>query len=280
MYWFRPFSLMLVLAAAATGGCAGSGKGLDSNGQPVSGGGTEPLTADFQSIQDNVFTPICTRCHIGASAPEGLQLDEAHSYALLVGVPSVEVPSLMRVKPSDPDNSYMVRKIQGGPGIVGGQMPLGGPPLPQATIDTIRQWIANGAQNSQASPAMVQRQLRPAFDVVTTSPADSAVLSAPISDIVVAFSQEVDASLVNSTTVTVERIASLSLLTPTGPPLTVSLRLAAGNPSAILIHAPRPLEEGTYRVTLRGTGGGALADVNAVPMGTDYYFVFTVEPQR
>jgi hypothetical protein len=253
---------------------------LDSNGQPISGGGTEPLTADFQSIQDNVFTPICTRCHIGASAPEGLQLDEAHSYALLVGVPSVEVPSLMRVKQSDPDNSYLVRKIQGGPGIVGGQMPLGGPPLPQATIDTIRQWIANGAANSQAAPAMVQRQLRPAFEVVTTSPADAAILSAPISDMVVAFSQEVDASLVNLTTVSVEKIASLSLLTPEGPPLPVSLRLAAGNPSAILIHAPRALEAGTYRVTLRGTGGGALADVNAVPMGTDYYFVFTVEPQR
>jgi hypothetical protein len=272
---------MLALAAAAGAGCAGSGKGLDANGQPIgSGGGTQPLTADFQSIQDNVFTPICTRCHIGAGAPEGLQLDEAHSYALLVGVPSVEVPSLMRVKPSDPDSSYLVRKISGGPGIVGGQMPLGGPALPQATIDTIRQWITNGAQNSPASPAMAQRQVRPAFDVVTTSPPDSAVVHGPISDIVVAFSQEVDASLVNSTTVSVEKITSPSLLTPAGPPLPVALRLAEGNPAAILIHALSPLEEGMYRVTLRGTGGGALADVNAVAMGTDYYFVFTVEPQR
>jgi hypothetical protein len=186
----------------------------------------------------------------------------------------------MRVKASDPDNSYLVRKIQGGPGIVGGQMPLGGPYLPQATIDTIRQWIANGAMNSQASPAMAQRQVRPAFDVVTTSPADTAVVPAPLSDIVVAFSQEVDASLVNSTTVSVERITSPSLMTPAGPPLPMALRLASGNPAAILIHALNPLEPGMYRVTLRGTGGGALADVNAVPMGTDYYFVFTVEPQR
>jgi hypothetical protein len=69
-------------------------------------------------------------------------------------------------------------------------------------------------------------------------------------------------------------------MTPVGPPLPVTLRLVAANPAAILIHASSPLEQGMYRVTLRGTGGGALADVNAVPMGTDYYFVFTVEPQR
>jgi hypothetical protein len=272
--------ILVVAAAAVAAGCAGSGKGLDSNGQPIeSGGGTEPLTADFQSIQDNVFTPICSRCHIGASAPEGLQLDEAHSYSMLVGVPSVEDPSSLRVKPSDPDSSYMVRKIMGGPDISGGQMPLGGPYLPQATIDTIRQWVANGAPNSQAAPAMA-RQVRPAFEVVTTSPPDTAVLTGPVSDVVVAFSREVDASLVNSTTVSVEKITSASLLTPAGPPLAVSMRLAAGNPAAIVIHALRPLDEGMYRVTLRGTGGGALADVNAVVMGTDYYFVFTVEPQR
>ena len=70
-------------------GCAGNGKGLDQNGQPIGSGGATggPVTADFQSIQDNVFTPICAQCHIGASAPEGLQLDAGHSYNLLVGVP-------------------------------------------------------------------------------------------------------------------------------------------------------------------------------------------------
>jgi hypothetical protein len=32
-----------------------------------------------------------------------------------------------------------------------------------------------------------------------------------------------------------------------------------------------------YRVTIRGTGGGgALADMNAQALGTDYSFVFTV----
>src|SRR3982074_18966 len=142
-------ALGLVSCAA---GCAGNGKGLDQNGQPIgSGGSGGPVTADFQSIQANVFTPICSVCHIGASAPQGLQLDAAHSYNLLVGVPSNEQPSLLRVKAGDPDNSYMVRKIEGLPGITGGQMPLGLAPLPQATINAIRQWVTNGAPNAPAA---------------------------------------------------------------------------------------------------------------------------------
>src|SRR5271170_5779847 len=122
------------LAAVLLVACAGNGEGLDANGEPIGSGGNpgEPLTADFQSIQDNVFTPICVRCHSGASAPEGLQLDADHSYALLVGVPSTEVPSLDRVKPGDPDDSYLVQKLEDAPGIVGVQMPFGGPYLPQS----------------------------------------------------------------------------------------------------------------------------------------------------
>src|SRR4051794_27754269 len=103
-------------AAAALYGCAGNGSGLDSNGNPIApggDGGSGGLTADFKSIQDNVFTPICTKCHIGASAPEGLQLDAAHSYALLVGVASAEQPSVLRVAPGNPDASYIIRKLQG-----------------------------------------------------------------------------------------------------------------------------------------------------------------------
>jgi hypothetical protein len=151
----EPFGVWaaLLLAASAAAGCAGNGEGLNANGEPVAAGGpaSGPVTADLQSIQDNVFTPICAQCHIGASAPEGLQLDAAHSYDLLVGIPSNEQPNLLRVMPGDPDDSYMVHKIEGLAGIDGGQMPLGEAPLPQATIDAIRQWIADGAPNVPAS---------------------------------------------------------------------------------------------------------------------------------
>ncbi|MGB6309679.1 MAG: hypothetical protein WBF89_17970, partial [Steroidobacteraceae bacterium] len=171
----------LFLASCAAG-CAGNGEGLDQNGQPLSSGGGSggPVTADFESIQENVFTPICSKCHIGASAPEGLQLDAGHSYNLLVGVPSVEQPNLLRVKPGDPDDSYMVHKIEGLPGIDGGQMPLGETPLPQATIDAIRQWITNGAPNAAAAQAQI-------LAVQTTAPLDRAVVATSPLHILVTF---------------------------------------------------------------------------------------------
>jgi hypothetical protein len=262
-------------------GCAGNGKGLDQNGQPIGSGGNPggPVTADFQSIQANVFTPICSVCHIGAGAPEGLQLDAAHSYNLLVGVPSIEQPNLLRVKPSDPANSYMLHKIEGAPGIVGGQMPLGETPLPQATVAAISQWITNGAPNAPAAAAS-------SFEVQGTVPLDHEMVSAPLPRIVVTFTQEVDASLINESTITVERMANPRL--DPGSPMSsgsarsvaVSRALAGLNPSVLLITPNAPLAPGTYRVTVRGSGGGAVANLNATTLGSDQSFEFTVGPAQ
>jgi hypothetical protein len=262
-------------------GCAGNGKGLDQNGQPIGSGGSTggPVTADFQSIQNNVFTPICSVCHAGAGAPEGLMLDAAHSYNLLVGVPSVEQPNLLRVKPGDPANSYMLHKIEGAPGIVGGQMPLGETPLPQATIAAISQWVANGAPNAQAAAAS-------SFEVQGTVPLDHEMVTAPLPRIVVTFTQEVDASLVNESTITVERMANPRLdpepamAAGSTRSVAVTRALAGLNPSVLLITPNAPLAPGTYRVTVRGSGGGAVANLNATTLGSDQSFEFTLEPAR
>ena len=138
----------LCVAAAVIAGCGGgSGEGLDSNGRPIGEGDdpSGPMTASFSSIQSHVFTPVCTACHSGSAAPRGLRLDAANSYALLVNVPSGGVASLMRVKPGDADNSYLVQKLEGH-AAVGARMPLGGPYLDANTMALIRQWINNGAQ--------------------------------------------------------------------------------------------------------------------------------------
>src|SRR5262245_16490305 len=85
--------------------CAGSGVGLDENGNPIGsdGGGGNPLPVDFEptftNIQNNVFSAICVNCHIGVSAPNGLQLDPANSYDMLVGIASVGRPDVLRVAP-------------------------------------------------------------------------------------------------------------------------------------------------------------------------------------
>jgi hypothetical protein len=262
--------LVVPLSAALLAACAGNGAGLDANGLPLgsTSGAPPSLSADIQSIQDNVFTPVCVRCHSGAGAPQGLQLDAAHSYALLVGVPSVEDPSLPRVKAGVPDSSYLVLKLQGSPGILGAQMPFGGPPLPQATIDVIRQWITNGAPNGARASDHAA-----AFAVAATSPQDQSRVAGPVLQIVVAFNHEVDASLINDTTLRLDRLTADGAA-PSGA---ISARLAADNPSVLLIIPESPLGAGTYRLTLRGTGGGALADVDARALGIDYSSEFTVD---
>ena len=307
--FFAPLLAGVAAVAASLVGCAGNGDGLNSNGQPIgsssgssgsgsgSTGTTSPgtPTADFESIQENVFTPICSPCHSGASAPEGLMLDAAHSYNLLVGVPSNEVPTFDRVKPGDPADSYIIIKLTNAPGIVGNQMPLGEKPLEPATIAAISQWITNGAppaasSTSATSTVNAMQKIQalansapPApFSVTQTSPVNEAVMDPPVNNIVVAFNHEVDASLINYTTLTVDYLGAI---TASGSPdanatvahLPAYAALADGNPNAVVITPIAPLLPGAYRVTVRGTGGGALADRNAQALGSDYSFTFNVD---
>ena len=263
------------MAAALLGGCAGNGVGLDANGNPIGSGSSAPaaLSADFQSIQDNVFTPICTRCHIGANAPEGLQLDAAHSYALLVGVPSAEVPSVLRVKAGDPTDSYLIQKLQNSNGIVGAQMPFGGPYLPQATIDFIRQWIMNGAPQATAAgaPTVAHEQSQPATLMVTaTMPADGSAVAAPLATIAIGFSHEPDASFLGGA-VRLQNITAAPL------PVPVLIAQAQGNPATVLLTPLAPLAPGVYRVTVHGGDATAMTAVGGESLSADYSFTFTVE---
>jgi mono/diheme cytochrome c family protein len=109
-----------------------------------------PPAPTLTQLQADIFTPICSGCHtgVGAGLPGVQNLTAGNTYASIVGVVSIEDPTLKRVNPSDPDNSYLVRKIQGSAGIVGVRMPAVGGPLTQAQIDEVRAWIAAGALNN------------------------------------------------------------------------------------------------------------------------------------
>jgi hypothetical protein len=152
-------------------------------------------------------------------------------------------------------------------------MPFGGPYLPQSTIDVIRTWITNGAQPS----ATAATQHHAGFAVEVTSPDEGAVLSTEMPTIVVAFNHEVDASLVNYTTVMLEKTDTAGTV-----PVAATAALARGNPRVLLITPRAPLAPGSYRVTLRGSGGGALADLGAETLsaGADHSFNFTVDSAR
>jgi len=106
-----------------------------------------PMSPTFTEIQETILVPFCT-CHTGANPPQGLILNTAATYDQLVDEPSVQMPTLLRVEPGNPDNSYLIRKLEGGPNIAGAQMPRGGPPLSQETIDDVRAWITDGALNN------------------------------------------------------------------------------------------------------------------------------------
>lgn len=245
-------------------GCAGNGDGLDENGRPLDSGPL-PLASTFASIQQNVFTPICTTCHAGASAPLGLRLDEANSYAAIVNAPSVEVPALRRVRPGDPDASYLIQKIEGR-AAVGGRMPLGQSALPQATIDVIKQWITDGAQR----PAATATAEKPAT-LLAVSPAADAMLDRAPNEVVVASANELDTSLLQT--------GAISVLASGGDgsfdegnevAVAVQVTVRSQSPTTLVLTKPDgPFGPDSYRVRIAGSGALAASDLDGRPIDGD-----------
>lgn len=94
-----------------------------------------------------VLKANCATCHLTGQEAGNMALYPSAAYASLVDVPSVE-SKLLRVKPGSPQQSYLMLKLDGNhldAGGTGARMPLGQPPLDDATLDRIRAWIAEGA---------------------------------------------------------------------------------------------------------------------------------------
>ena len=136
----------MLIGIGLVSACApGSGEGLDSNGNPItSGTPTIPLSADFVSIQANIFTPNCalSGCHTATSAAGGLRLDEANSFGDIFNQNSTEAPASILIIPGDANNSYLVQKIEGSAGT---RMPKDLPALSTEKIQAVRDWVNNGA---------------------------------------------------------------------------------------------------------------------------------------
>jgi len=231
------------LALVLAGCTAGNGEGLDANGQPIPI--APPVASDFQEIQDTVFTPICTQCHIGASAPLGLRLDAANSYALLVNVASGEVPGLLRVNPGNANQSYLVQKIRG-TASVGARMPLGQAALPQDRIDLIVAWVTAGAPQAGAPPNNLT--------VGSSIPGAGEVAAAGTRKLTVIFAGDVDASLAASDT--------FELRDAFDQPVSIAqVRVPQGRPNVVELTLSGTLPAGSYQLTVHGDGPVALADM-------------------
>jgi Planctomycete cytochrome C len=120
-------------------------------------GPTPDLEPRLSSIQRLIFEApdssgraACSGCHTstGRPAAAGLNLVGASAHSNIVGVASGGKPGAVRVVPGDPDNSYLIQKIEGRGGIVGERMPrTGGPYLTEGQVLIIRRWIELGALN-------------------------------------------------------------------------------------------------------------------------------------
>lgn len=281
-----------IVVTTCISGCSGSGANLDENGRPA-GATQEPLVAQFDSIQRNVLTPVCTGCHAGATAPLGLRLEEGAAYGMLVGVPSVEVPARLRVSPGDPDGSYLVQKIEG-TAAVGGRMPLNAPALDSAMIQVIRQWILDGAQ-PPASTSFSKTQAHPAT-LQALWPMQDAQLTQPPAEILLAADTALDTSLLHAGTVRLTRgsdPASMrsgatwqSELDHSGiEPLNCIIEARSMDPTTIAILPDAPWLPGTYELRISGTAPLAITDLAARPIdgdadgepGGDYVLRFTLE---
>ena len=112
--------------------------------------GSDPIdpTATFTRVQNEIFTPTCASigCHDPLGQSSQMILSAGRAYAQIVNQASVEMPSLARIAPNDPANSYLYRKITGS-GITGERMPLNRAPLTDAQIKLVRDWIRRGAPN-------------------------------------------------------------------------------------------------------------------------------------
>ncbi len=258
--------LILLLCSVIVGCTAGSGEGLDVSGRPLNEGGDVPLGATLASIQANVFNPSCIVCHAGASAPQGLRLDAASSFTNLVGIASRQDSSFLRVTPGEPDLSYLIQKLEG-TASAGQQMPLGGPPIPQSTINFVRQWITDGALPIAGGPPNAP----PMVVSLTPNPGNIAAGFPP--NISAGFDQDIDASTINSMTFTLVRSGGDGVFGQANDEVIVpaSAELSVMNPRlAIMDLTGVSAIEDLYRVTLRSSGGNMILGINGVALDGEY----------
>jgi hypothetical protein len=129
------------------GGSAAGGGSAVGGGSAAGGGSATVPVLTFRELQDQVLTQSCAEsmCHTGnppAFAP--MSLDADLSWNALMQ-PSTQEPTLRRVVPGHPEQSYLYMKLLGTTS--GSSMPLNRELLPADHLEQVRVWIERGALN-------------------------------------------------------------------------------------------------------------------------------------
>jgi hypothetical protein len=93
------------------------------------------------------FAGKCIFCHYSGS-PNPLDLSNPFGPNGLVNVPAVYRGDMVRVQPGSPDDSLLILKVRAvrPESDIGAQMPYSFTELTTSQIDTVRQWIVEGAR--------------------------------------------------------------------------------------------------------------------------------------
>jgi hypothetical protein len=150
--------LLVMAVVCALLGCAGSGGGNAPKKPACKAPAPADQTVSFSANIQPIFNRSCAfaGCHVAASANAGLDLSQGAAYDQIVRVPSTQQRKLKRVLPGNPDDSYLVQKMEDAPTITGDVMPVGCPGSQQAGVlcpvaddfAAIRQWIVECATDN------------------------------------------------------------------------------------------------------------------------------------
>jgi hypothetical protein len=184
---------------------------------------------------------------------------------MLVDIPSNQDGTVDRVEPGQPDNSYLIHKLEG-TGLQQ-QMPPGAP-LPQTEIDVIRQWIFDGAIDDRVVV------LAP-ITVTSVSPAPNAALTAPPANIVAGFSRDLNQTTLDGTTFLLTGSGGDGDFTDGDEVAIVGVVSIGANPaSAVMDLSGVQLNDDTYRISLLGNATSSILDLDGNMLDGEYLGVF------
>lgn len=108
--------------------------------------------SSFELLERELFAPNCalSGCHVGANPAGGLVLTGSSVYEQLIDIApanaAAQSDGLRRIKPGQPDNSFLLLKLKAiTKPEYGARMPLGSHALTENQVEFVRTWITQGA---------------------------------------------------------------------------------------------------------------------------------------